>query len=372
MIDREKLRHIFFEVEIIPWLHLPRFRVPSRSRWRYVFLRQLSAYVDAGIDLPHAIQASATGIPHFRMKKALQRVKEAIEEGQSLSEALREHAPRMFPKTFNEIIEIGEKSGTLRDVLKMLDGYYDNMRNLRRRIIGTTIYPLMVSIVGIHMFFFLLIRVVPTFAEIYADMEAHLPAPTQMLIDLSRFIRFNVLLWTSVLLCALLALCFFIFLAQRTSFFSKIFLRIPFFGPLRYHTNLFSFSTILSILLESDTPTHEALSLCEGDAVWPIFGSSIREMRALVSEGKPLSEAVAQQRLFSPTFLWFVSVGEQRGELAASMRTISEYELIRIEDMGARFQHIFEPVTVIAMSLVIGFIVVAVGSPILGTSSLLM
>lgn len=370
MVDREKLRYIFLEAEIIPWFHLPRFRVPSRSRWRYVFLNQLSAYVDAGIDLPRAIEASIKDIPNFRMRTALEKVKAALEEGQSLSEALREHAPRMFPKTFRAALEIGEKTGTLGNILKMFEGYYESFRNLRRRNIGSLIYPFMVFIVAVTMVFFMLIRIVPTFAEIYADLGTCLPAPTQVLVNLSEFIRSHIPLLATVFGCILFALISLISLSRRNVFFGAIFLRIPFFGPLRYHANLFSFSTMMSILLDSGMATHEALSMCEGDATLPIFRRNIERMRRLVSEGRLLSEAVVGQKLFSPTFLWLISVGEQRGDLAASMRTLSEYEMTRIEQMSERFQRIFEPVTVIAMSLAIGFVVVAAGFPILGSGYL--
>jgi type II secretory pathway component PulF len=306
------------------------------------------------------------------MRKKLQRIRTAIEEGQSLSGALEKHAPKMFPKAVKKAIEAGERSGTLAEVLKMLDGYCDDLLNLRRKAKAVMIYPTILSIVFIGSIFFYYVRIFPTFAEIYADLGSGLPAATQVLIDLRGYITGHPLSLALALGCILLALISFVYLARRISFLSKLFLRIPFFGTQRYHANLFSFSSMMSILVNSGAPTHEALSLCEGEMSWPIVGKSIRQVRMLVSEGMPFSEACAEEKLFSPTFRWLISVGEQRGDLAGSLSTISEFEMARMQDIFERFQRVFEPAFVIVMSLGIGFMIVASALPILRIGYLMM
>ncbi len=372
MIDREKLRYIFLEAEIIPWFHLPRFRAPSRSRWSRIFLHLLSAHVHAGIDLPRAIDASMKAVTHSGMRNSLQRVKTAIEEGRSLSEALREHAPRMFPKTLNAMIEVGEKTGTLGKILKMVESYYENSEALKRNVLWITAYPIIVFLFGIGMITFILIRIVPTFREIYADMETSLPAATQMLISLSALVRAHPLFLAIGFGCVAMAIILFIFLARRTILFSRILLWIPLVGSQQYHANQFCFSSLMSILLDSGIPVHEALPLCEGDMTLPVFRKSIERMRRLVSEGKSLSEAVSAQKLFSPMFRWLISVGEQRGDLASSLKAVSEYEIAGMQNSVVWAFSVFEPAIIIVNSVAIGFLVVAAWLPILFSGYLVM
>ena len=370
MIDREKLRHILFEVEIVPWRRWSRFRSPSSFRWSRLFLHVLSKYVYAGIDLPRAIEATTKTVTHFGMKRSLQRVKTAIEGGQSLSEAMREHAPKMFPKTFYSIIEIGEMTGTLRNVLKTLDSYYKNSELLRQKVLATITYPIMILLVASGITLFLLIRIVPILQEIYTDMGAVLPTPTHMLLALGKLMRTHALFLAIGLGCAACAIMLFAFLARRTTLFSRILLWIPLVGSQSYHVNQFHLSALMSILLDSGISVHEALSLCEGDMTLPVFRRSIRKMRNSVAEGKSLSETMAAQRLFSRTFLWLITVGEQKGDLPSSLRIISEHEKSRVEDSIVWAFSVLEPATIIVSSLVIGFTVVAAWLPILQVSHL--
>jgi len=373
-MGRQRLRRIFFEIDIFPFLPSLRLENVSAIWWKRAFLRQLCSCVSAGIDLPRSLDICLKErLPfrmRFRVKSVLGKVKAAVEEGQTLSEALRRHAPIMFPKAFYGAIEIGEKSGTLGDILKILESRYESISSTRGMIQSTMIYPFMILLVSLMTAFFLLIKVVPTFAEIFADLGASLPVSTQMLVGASRYLVSHMFVVLLLLICSIIILSAFVFLARRIDFFSRILLRLPFVGTLLHCWNQFHLSNMMSVLLGSGATTFEAMSLCEGDIMSPAFRKAMRKANQDLAEGKSLHEALAAQRLFSSTFLWLISVGEQKGNLSDSLLSFSEFETAHIEGMRGLLLRVFEPAMLLSISFGIGFLVVAMWAPILCFSSL--
>ncbi len=330
----------------------------------------MSSFVDAGIDLLQAFDVFLKECPPG-MRKTIGKVKKALEEGQPLSEALRTHAPKMFPVSFYAALEVGEKSGALADTLKLVDRQYEDMVFLKRRITGMIFYPVFVLSLCAGVTLFLLLNVVPTFAEIFGDLGGSLPFPTRALVMFKSLFWNHALLSIFALACALISIRAFLSLARRASPFSKILFRIPFLGPIAYHSNLFRFSSLMTLLLASGLSVHEALSLCENDATWPVFKNAIGAMGRDMAEGKAFSDTLVAQEIFSPTLVWLVAVGEQRGNMTDSFKAAAEHEMAILQYASGLLPSLFRPVTVVVMGAIIGFAIVALWLPILKMPNLL-
>jgi type II secretory pathway component PulF len=370
-MDREKFRELMSK-DIFPWLPsfpLPRIRTGGR-RWRHFFLSQMASYVDAGLSLTDAVEACIADYPR-RFRYSLRKIKQGLEEGCTLSEALSRQSQLVFPKAFRAIIETGERSGTLADCLKTLDSRQEDALTLKMKIAGAIAYPVLVLFLCFMITAFLLIKVVPTFAEIIHDLGGALPPPTQTIVDLS-----HAFMSASIVLLGLMAFAFpllFIFLALRreVDLFGRIFVRIPGVGDMARRYDLLYFSTMMALLMESGLPAPEALSLCGTEAFYPPLRDAADKVSADIWKGESLGEAVARQGAFPPTFTWLVSVGEQSGSLTESFRALADFERTRIERTLVMFRRFFQPSVLILLSFAVGFVVVSMWLPIFQISDLI-
>jgi type IV pilus assembly protein PilC len=369
----EKVKDILL-IDIFPGIpSFPSISMQSSGRgWRYHFLHQLSSCVYAGMSLQEAVRASLQRGP-FNMRRTLRKVGPALAEGQTLSEALLFSAPKLFPRSFYAMIEIGEMTGTLADVLKLLEDRYEQTVSSRIKLSRVFMYPTMVLSIGTLIILFLLVKVVPTFAEIFHDLGSALPYPTQVLVDLSDsfmdyylFFFLTFFLFMFILLIRLVLAIF----KVDVNFLSWVGRSTPFLGRLMHHDNMLRFSSLMSTLLATGMSPHEALSLCESEAMHPLIIRAVKGARMEVAGGRSLSEAISAQPVFSPTLAWLISVGEQKGELAESFNAFVEIERARIRDMLEMFRRFFEPAVLLLMSCVVSYVVVAMWLPVLKISEL--
>lgn len=345
-------------------------RRASGDYGKQVFLHQLSFCIRSNIDMRESLDVCMKGC-RGTMKKRLKRVKSAIEDGKSLSKALRENAPRMFPQSFYGILEAGEASGTLVETLQLLDDRLWDTMSFKWRLSGIIMYPLLVLLICVAAMLFLLLQVVPTFQEIFSDLGGKLPAPTSALLSGGHFFISHFFSFIVFSLGAVVALAILMSVAKRNASLNAILLRFPFFGLFMYHSNLHSIASLLSILMKAGATAYDALSLCETDALWPAFRKACREMRAELSEGKSFSDAVSGQKIFSPTFIWLATVGEQRGDLAGSFNSIREFEEAQLRHISGLLPRLFEPAMIVLVGVGIGFAIVAMWLPLLELPSLL-
>jgi type IV pilus assembly protein PilC len=367
------------QIDIIPWI--PSFPSISMSSmlsggrgWRYHFLHQLSAYVNAGMSLQESVRVSLRQ-GSFNMRRALRDVEPALDEGQTLSDALLLSAPRIFPRPFYAMMKIGEMTGTLAEILRLLEKQYDEATSSRVRIIRALIYPAMVLTVGSSIVVFLLVKVLPTFAEIFHDLGSALPLPTRILVGISGvFLDYSlfpfVCLALLLLFLLLLKTLFWLFRVNASPL-GWIWRRLPFIGQLMHHGDLFRFSSLMSALFSTGMSAHEALSLCESGPMHQSIRNAVKTARMKVAGGSSLSEAISTQQVFSSTLAWLVSVGEQKGELADSFKAFAEMERARINEMLELFRRLFEPAILLSMSCVVSFVVVALWLPVLKISELI-
>ncbi len=367
----EKFRELMNR-DIFPWLPsfpLPRIRTGGR-KWRHFFLSQMASHVDAGLSLTDSVEACIADYPR-RFRYSLRKIKEALEEGCTLSEALSRQSRLVFPKDFRAIIETGERTGTLAGALKTLDTRQEDALTLKMKIAGATAYPVLVLFFCCVITAFMLIKVVPTFAEIFSDLGSALPPSTQTIVDLSHAFMSASLVLLPLIWLSFILLFVFLALRREVDLFGRIFVRIPGVGDMARRYDLLYFSTMMSLLIESGLPAPEALSLCETEAFYPPLRDAADKVSIDVRKGESLSDSVARHRAFPPTFVWLVSVGEQGGSLAESFRALAEFERTRIERTLVIFRRFFQPSVLILMSFAVGFIVISMWLPIIQITALI-
>jgi type IV pilus assembly protein PilC len=333
-------------------------------------MHNLSLHVDAGIDLSRALQFCSKGVPRT-MRRSIMKIVEAIDEGRPIAESMEMHVPDMLPRSFYRVIEIGEKSGCLSHALKIVDEQLSELMLRRRGAVSALTYPSMIILVSGSIMLFLLLRVVPTLGEIFADMGAPLPSRTQALMVLSGFIHSNILIICLLLAGTLFGLYSFVHLARRIGAMGEIFIRIPYFGTIVYHEQNMLFSMLMSMLLNVGTSTHEALLLCESEAMWAFYRQGIVKVRKEVSDGKTLAEAIGGQKVFSPTFRWLVSAGDYNGDMVTVLDAIGEYETEYVKNKVLMIQNIFEPTLILCYSLVVGVMGALMWLPLLSIADLI-
>ena len=370
-MDREKFRELMNK-DMLPWLPsfpLPRIRTGGR-RWRHFFLSQMASYVDAGLSLTDSVEACIADYPR-RLRYSLRKIKQGLEEGCTLSEALSRQSGLVFPKAFRAIIETGERTGTLADCLKTLDSRQEDALTLKMKIAGAIAYPVLVLFFCAVITVFLLVKVVPTFSEIFADMGGALPPSTQALVDLGHAFMSASVVLLALMPVAFILLLIFLALRREVDLFGRIFVRIPGVGDMARRYDLLYFSTMMALLMESGLPAPEALSLCGTEAFYPPLRDAADKVTMDVWKGESLGDAVARQRAFPPTFAWLVSVGEQAGALAESFRALADLERTRIERTLVIFRRFFQPSVLILMSFAVGFIVISMWLPIFRITELI-
>ena len=366
----EKIKDVL-AINIFPWLPsipLPQVRTGGR-KWSHYFIGHMSSYVDAGLSLSDSVDACINDFPR-RMKRPLRQIKQTIEEGSTLSEALMCQSRMRFSKAFFVMIETGEISGTLAKVLRILDRQQEDTLTLKRGIIGAVAYHVLVLFIAFVITVYLLIRVLPTFREIFADMKAEFPPSTMLLTDLSERFMSNWPLLIVLAIIAFLALFFLFALRKQVDLFGRIVIRIPVIGGLIRRYELLYFSSLMSLLLETGLTVQEALSLSGTELMYPPIRDASDEVARDIREGKSFAGAIAEHGMFPSTFTWLVSVGEESGSLARSFETLAEFERVRINRTLDIVRRFFQPSALILMSLGIGFIVIALWLPVLNMSSL--
>lgn len=333
----------------------------------HVFLQQLSSVVKSGLPLPGALKSLAADLRGGRLRAAIERLRVDLERGDALDEALARQS-QVFPYLFVSAIKAGIASGNLAGVLQMLSHFTGRLIKLRGNLQIALAYPLTVIVAAGFIMTFLLVKVVPVYAEIFHDFGGELPWPTQFWVNISDVIVYQ---------GAFLATCLFVLLAagvitwrlsRRTAsgriVVDWIRLHIPMWGPIYHVVTLARFTRALGLLLTSRVPINESLELAAAAAGSPILERAIAEANLMVASGERLADALESTGYFGHTFCWMVATAEERGQVEEAFESLAEtYE--REVSLRDRFAvALVAPVLVVAIGILVLSLVVSLYLPI--------
>lgn len=327
--------------------------------------RQLGTMLASGIPLSEAIRAMIDQAGDRRTETMFREVRERINQGGSLADALEEH-PRFFNELFVNMIRAGEATGNVDVVLTRLADYLQYQRTLRRKVVGALTYPVMMICLGVVVVTILMSFVVPKITGMLMDTGQALPLPTQILVKVSDL--FKDWWWAGALIIAAIS-----FVIERTYqkggdgrlWLDRTLLRLPAVGDVILKQSVSRFSRTFSTLLQSGVPAVQSLEITAKVVQNRVISDATDHIRSRIMEGTDIATPLKATGAFPSIVGYMVSVGEQSGELEQMLDRISGAYDEEIEIATERMTALLEPIMIIGLALVVGFIVVAIVLPIL-------
>lgn len=330
--------------------------------------RQLATLLASGLPLMDALSVLVEQEENAALRGALSSVRDSVREGASMADALKDN-PKVFSPLYINMVSAGEASGTLEITLDRLADFLDEQVRLRGRISAALAYPAFMTIIGLGMLLFIFTFVMPRIIGMFQDMKQQLPFITLMLLAVVRFLSS---FWWALLLAAAGGAYYFRRYARTQAGKENIdarLLRLPVFGTLIRMIAVSRFTRTLGTLLQSGVPTLTALDIVKNVIGNSVLANAVQKARENVREGESIADPLRRSGLFPPVVVQMVAVGEKSGELEKMLLKISDSFDRTVETRLTGFMALLEPVIILAMGLIIGFVVIAIMLPMLEMSS---
>lgn len=331
-----------------------------------LFTRQLATMVDAGIPLVSAMSAlydTADPKRQSGLRTVIGDITSRVQGGESFNQSLAKH-PFVFNRLYVSMVKAGEAGGLLSEILDRLAGFLEASARLKKKVKSAMVYPVVVISLAILITIFLIIKVVPVFADVFKDFGKPLPAPTQALVDLSEFSRD----WWWAFLLAFVGIYYGLkaFLQSRRGqeIWHRYQLKLPVFGPLLHKIAMTRFARTFAQLIRSGVPILETLDIVGGSAGNTVIEDSIRMVGADVEKGENLSVALSRRPIFPPMMVRMVSAGESTGKIDEMLEKMADFWDEEIEAILAALTSLLEPILIVILGIVIGGIVICMFLPI--------
>jgi type IV pilus assembly protein PilC len=330
------------------------------------FTRQLSTLIDAGLPILRSLRILEQQQKPGMLRVAIRLVAEDVEGGATLSESMGKH-PKAFDRLYVNMVRAGELGGVLDLVLQRLAEFMEKSMALRRKVIGAMIYPAAVITFAVLIVVGIMIFVVPKFQEIFADMGSELPAITAMLIAVSAWLQGSgwmfivaspVLIWITIKLL-------------KTSpggryILDSMKLRTPIMGRIVSKTSIARFSRTLGTLLSAGVPILEALNITRETSGNEVYAQALIKVHDGIREGESFADPLRQARIVEPMVVNMIDVGEETGELDKMLSKVADTYDEEVETLVGSLVSLLEPLMVITLGIIVGFIVIALFMPMVG------
>lgn len=332
-----------------------------------VFCRQFSTMVDAGVSLVRCLDVLSRQTQDPKLKKILLDIGERVEGGESLSRAMQRH-PRTFNNLFVGLIRAGEVGGVLEETLQRLATFLEADVALRRKVKSALTYPVLVLIAAIGIVIFLVTWIVPQFAALFKDIglkDTDFPAMTKFLIDLSGHFRerWLVIIVTTVVIVFGWKLFVSTKFGRRAADRMKLY--VPVFGKLHHKVCMARFSRTMGTLLTSGVPILQAMETVAGTVGNTIMADAVLDARARIREGDRIGDPLEESKMFPPMVVHMIGVGEESGSLDFMLQKIADFYENEVEATLASLTAALEPVLIVFLGFIVGFIVIAMFLPLI-------
>jgi len=328
-----------------------------------VVTRQMATLIDAGLPLLRSLNILVAQLKPSKIRDVLRDVTSDVQSGATLSESLAKH-PKAFDRLYVNMVKAGEVGGMLEVVLHRLAVFMEKRQALIRKVRGAMVYPIFVIIIAIGIVTFLLIKVVPVFAEIFEEFGSGLPAPTQFLVDASDFIQFQwwrILLYFSSTVIAIKLLRK-IPIVQRL--IDRVSLKLPKAGDLVTKVAVARFARTLGTLINSGVPILQALKITRDTIANSVIQDAVQKVHDRIKEGDTIAAPLDETKVFPAMVVNMIDVGEETGSLDAMLNKVADIYDEEVEIAVEALLSLMEPAIIIILGGIIGFIVVALYLPI--------
>jgi type IV pilus assembly protein PilC len=329
-----------------------------------VFSRQLATMMAAGVPMVQGFEIVAGGQTNPRMKEMLTNIKTDIEGGSALNEALGKY-PVQFDELFVNLVKAGESAGVLDIVLDTIASYKENIENIKGKIKKAMFYPAAVLSVAVIVASILLIFVIPQFETVFQNFGADLPAFTQMLVNMSRFM---VAYWWLVFGIVIATIVGIVTLYKRSEkfahFIGRMLLKIPVIGEILRQSAIARFSRTLGVTFKAGVPLVEALDSVANATGSVVYNESVKRIREDVAVGHQLQLAMKQTGLYPNMVVQMVAIGEEAGALDSMLFKVAEFFETEVNNAVDALSSLLEPMIMVIIGIVVGGMVVGMYLPI--------
>jgi len=336
-----------------------------------IISRQLATMIRAGLPLIEVLDILAEQVEKTSMKKIMREIEKDVESGASFTEAIQKH-PKLFDNFFLSMVRAGEASGMLDSILDQVATYLEKVIAIRRKVKSATMYPLTVSIVATVITTFLLVKIVPIFQEIFADLGSNLPVPTQITIFLSRILQQH-------LLKIIIALAILIAAVRQWSKtkggrykLDYIKLHVPVFGPIFSKVAIAKFTRTLGTLIKAGVNILYALEITAKTAGNSVIEEAVMKTRTSIQSGESITRPLVDAGCFPPMVTRMIDVGERTGMLESMLSKIADFYEDQVNTAVSGLTSMIEPLLIVFLGLVVGFIVISMFMPMFKMVEVLM
>lgn len=346
----------------IPFLTGPR-KKKVKLRDLSVFNRQLSVMFNAGLPITQGIGILAGQQQNQYFADSLNDVRKDVEAGSNLSNALKKY-PDIFNDLYTSMIQAGEASGNLDTILMRLSEYIENMTKLVGKVKSAMAYPIAVLVIAVVLTSVILWKVVPVFENMFSQLGAALPLPTQIVMDASDFLQNNFFFVVAGMAGLVFAFKSYNNTFQGRRVVDKIKLKTPVFGELLLKVGVARITRTLATLLNSGVEIIEAITITAKTSGNSILEDAVLKSRSSVQEGKPLYEAWEEPKLFPFMVTQMISVGEQTGSLSTMLGKIADFYDEEVDQSVSALISLMEPIMILFLGGLVGTIIVAMYLPL--------
>ncbi len=331
------------------------------------FTRQLSTLQDAGLPILRSIRILEQQQKPGMLRSVLKQITEDVEGGATLSEAMTRH-PKAFDRLYCNMVAAGEAGGVLDVILQRLADFLEKAQKLRRKIIGAMIYPCVVITIAGGIVTFIMVQVVPKFKEIFQDFNTTLPGVTQFLIDLSTWFATGTPPgWVVIMLGPVFVVLAYKLIRQAEAgrfVLDTLALKIPVVGQLVGKSSVARFTRTLGTLVAAGVPILEAIAITKQTSGNEVYARMLQKVHDGIREGDSFANPLRASKTVDPIVVNMVDVGEETGELDKMLMKVADNYDDEVDTLVASLVSLLEPIMVVCLGLIVGFIVVALFLPL--------
>ncbi|MDA9317409.1 type II secretion system F family protein [Puniceicoccaceae bacterium] len=329
------------------------------------FTRQLATLLDAGLPLLRALEVMIRQEKNLRFQAVLEQIADQVKSGNSFSDGLAQH-PKIYDRLFVNMVRAGEAGGVLDVVLSRLAGFMEKALRTKKKVKSAMVYPVVVVGVAVSIVVLLMVVVVPKFQSIFDDMlgGAALPGPTQLVVGISNFMRDNIILTIVLLVVAVVGSKFFLNTPVGSKMFNWLSIHTPKVGDLVRKVNIARITRTFGTLLSSGVPILQAITITKDITGNKFYEDALSRIHDSVRDGESLAKPMERETVFPNMVTSMVDVGEETGELAEMLNRVADNYDEDVDNAVAGITSIIEPVMIVFLAVVVGFIVIALFLPI--------
>jgi type IV pilus assembly protein PilC len=330
-----------------------------------VFSRQFSTMINAGLAMVRCLDILAEQTEDKKLQKTLIQVRKDVEGGSTLSNAMAKH-PNVFSTLYVSMVKAGEMGGVLDEVLDRLAGFMEKDFTLKKKVKSALTYPIVILVMALAIVAFLVTYILPTFVNLFEGMHLKLPLPTLILITITKACQKWQYVVPGILIIIVIIVGINMYIKTGTGKknWDTLKLSVPVFGMLNKKVAISRFCRTLGTLLSSGVPIMQSLEIVGKASGNEVIALTVTKVRESIREGESIAAPLGASGMFPPMVTQMVAVGEETGNLDAMLSKISDFYDTEVEYMLASLTSMLEPIMIVGMGAIVGFIVISVFLPL--------